>query len=499
MKTLNTNEAPTLKGLKLTIAGVMLAIANFVVVLDMTVANVSITHIAGELGVSIFEGTYVITSYAVAEAIIVPLTGWLALRFGTLRVFTWGMTLFGVCSAMCAISQSLGFLVMSRVFQGLSGGPLMPLSQTLLLRIFPKNKQATAIGIWGTTTLIAPVLGPIIGGYICDNWSWPYIFYLNIPIVILCGFVIKNILKTFETPIEKRKMDFVGLILLIFWVGALQLMLDEGKNYDWFSSSYITSLLIVSIVGFFSFIIWEITDENPIVDLRIFKNRGYSISVLTISLTFGAFFGSVVLTPLWLQSTLGYTASWSGLVSAMIGILAVFMAPVAAKLSEKIDPRLLVFFGISWMGILIFFRSFCTSDMSYLQIAIPVLIQGIGMPFFFLPITGLALSSVSSSEVASAAGLMSFLRTLAGAFAVSIVTTIWENQAKYYRSEMVSLISFKQVNIPPSILDRLVDIQSFTMSINYIFLIASMLIFITAFIVWMVPRPKKSINLSNVH
>lgn len=493
----NKSKTPTLTGLKLIIAGALLAIANFIIVLDMTVANVSVIHIAGELGVSIFEGTYVITSYAIAEAIIVPLTGWLALRFGTLRVFTWGIMLFGVFSAMCAISQSLGFLVISRILQGLSGGPLMPLSQTLLMSIFPKNKQATALGIWGTTTLIAPILGPIIGGYICDNWSWPYIFYLNIPICIFCSIIIKSILKNFETPIQKQKIDFVGLILLIIWISALQIMLDEGKNHDWFSSSYITLLLVISIIGFFSFIIWEITEKNPIVDLRVFKYRGYSISILAMSLTFGAFFGSIVLTPLWLQNTIGYTASWSALVSAMLGLLAVFMAPIAAKLSEKIDSRLLVFFGISWMGISIFFRSFCTSDMSYLQIAVPILIQGIGMPFFFLPITKLALSNVSSDEIALAAGLMNFLRTLAGAFAVSIGTTMWENQAKFYRSEIVSSISFKQFNITEPILDRLVEVQSFTLSINHIFLITSFLIFITAFIVWMIPKPKKSIDISN--
>lgn len=494
-----TKDIPALTGLQLIIGGLLLAISNFIVVLDMTVTNVSVPHIAGGLAVSIFEGTYVITSYAVAEAVIVPLTGWLASRFGTLRVFTWGMTLFGIFSAMCALSHTLGFLVLGRIFQGLAGGPLMPLSQTLLLSIFPKDKQATAIGIWGTTTLIAPVLGPIVGGYICDNWSWPFIFYINIPIAIVCSIFIRKILKPFETPMQKNKIDFVGLALLIIWVGAFQLMLDEGKHYDWFSSTYITLLLVVATVGFAAFMIWELTEKQPIVDLRVFRHRGYTVSVITISLTFGAFFGSIVLTPLWLQSTMDYTASWSGLVAAMIGILAVLMAPLAAKLSTNFDPRALVCFGIMWMGTLIFFRSFCTADMTYAQIAIPILIQGLGMPFFFLPLTGLALSSVRPHEIASAAGLMNFVRTLAGAFAVSIATTSWENQAKIYRAELVNLMTSTKVKLPLSILERLVEIQSFTLATNHIFLIISILILIASFIVWMAPRPKRSIEISGAH
>jgi len=492
-------DPPFLEGLALGIAATLLAIANFIVVLDMTVTNVSIPHIAGGLAVSIFEGTYVITSYAVAEAIIVPLTGWLALRFGTVRVFHWGMILFGLFSALCALSQSLGFLVLSRILQGLAGGPLMPLSQALMLRVFPKNKQAMAIGIWGTTTLVAPVLGPIVGGYICDHASWPLIFYLNIPIAIICSVVAKKILTPFETPIQKNKMDFIGLILLVLWVGTFQWMLEEGKNYNWFSSNYITLLLIISILGFVAFMIWEMTEKQPIVNIRVFRHRGYAISVITLSLTFGAFFGTVVLTPLWLQSTMGYTALSSGMVAAMIGILAVFMAPMVAKLSNTIDPRILVFFGIFWIGTLIFFRSFCSTEMTYAQIAIPILIQGIGMPFFFLPLTGLALSSIDGHEIASAAGLMNFVRTLAAAFAVSIVTTAWENQAKIVRADIVPLITFDKVKGSLPILERLVDIQSFTLATNHIFLLTSIVIFIAFSIVWIIPKPKNSMSISVSH
>jgi len=339
-----------------------------------------------------------------------------------------------------------------------------------------------------------------VGGYICDTWSWPVIFYINIPIAIVCGFVMQNMLKQFETPIQKNKIDIIGLILLLVWVSALQLMLDEGKNYDWFSSSYITALCIISVIGFACFLIWELTEKNPIVNLNVFKHRGYTISVITISVTFASFFGSIILTPLWLQSILGYTATWAGLTAAMIGVFAVLVAPVVAKLSETVDLRYLSFFGIIWIGALILFRSFSAPDMSYTQIAIPILIQGFGMPFFFLPATSLALSSVLPQEIASAAGLMNFLRTLSGAFAISIVTTAWEDKARIYRSELVAHLKSGEADIAPIVLDRLVDIQSFTLSLNSIFFIISLFIFLAAFIIWAAPRSQQQPgNMTGVH
>lgn len=493
------DDLPTLTGNQLILGGLLLAIANFIVVLDMTIANVSVPHIAGGLAVSPLEGTYVITSYAVAEAITVPLTGWLAARFGTVKVFVWCMFAFGLFSTLCGLSQSLSALVLSRILQGCAGGPLMPLSQTLLLRIFPPEKKAAAIGIWGTTTLIAPILGPIVGGGLCDTWGWPYIFFINIPIAIICSGLGFRMFKKFETALTKSKIDFVGLILLIVWVGALQIMLDEGKTHDWFSSSFIVSLLVIAIIGFLAFLIWEFTESEPIVDLRIFRYRSFSSSVFTICLAFGAFFGSVVLTPLWLQNYMGYTATWAGYAAAMIGLLGVMAAPVAANLSTKVDPRILVFCGVMWMATITFSRSFCTTDMTFTQIAIPILLQGIGMPFFFLPLTGLSLSSVKPTEMASAAGLMNFLRTLSGAFATSLATTSWENNAAKYRTELVNIINTEQTDLPAVAIDHFVQSQSVMLSTNYIFLISSIVMAVAAIIVWIAPRPQKSVDVSNVH
>ena len=345
-----------LRGGQLALGATMLAMANFLAILDTTIANVSVSNIAGSLGTSTSQGTYVITSYAVAEAISVPLTGWLAGRFGAIRVFVTCFILFGLFSLLCGMATSMNMLVLFRVFLGFCGGPLMPLSQTLMLRIFPKEKSHAAIGLWSMTTLVAPIMGPILGGILCDQYSWPYIFYVKAPFALLAGVMCWQLLRRFEMPTLKLPIDKIGLGLLIIWVAALQIMLDEGKDHDWFASPRIVTLAIIAAIGFVSFLIWELTERNPVVDLRVFRHTGFRFSMLTLSLGFGAFFGITVLTPLWLQIYMGYTATIAGYSTAMMGVLAVFLAPLIANLASRIDPRPLVFIGVVW-GLLLFGKS----------------------------------------------------------------------------------------------------------------------------------------------
>lgn len=509
-KSAQIEKVEPLQGGQLLAAGLLLAISNFVVVLDMTIANVSVPHIAGGLAVSPNEGTYVITSYAVAEAISVPLTGWIAARFGNVKAFCVSMIMFGIFSALCGLAGSIGFLVFARIFQGLAGGPLMPLSQTLLMRAFPPAKRGVALALWSMTTLIAPILGPIVGGYICDNWGWEYIFYINIPIALICGFVAFGLLSRFETKILKAKIDYIGMALLVGWVAPLQYVLDEGKTLDWFSSPLIVFLIVVAVITFFSFLIWELTEEHPIVDLRIFRHRGFTAATTTISFAFGAFFGTVVLVPLWLQSYMGYNATWSGIVGASTGVLAVVAAPFAAMMSQKFDPRKLVFFGVAWLGIWTYFRAFGTTDMTAWQVAWPMLIQGIGMPFFFIPLTSLALASVNEGEDASAAGLMSFLRTLAGAIATSLVTTSWENKATEFRSDLtansISPEKFSQMlgetsdpQVATGMLDNLIQSQAIMLSTNHVLMVASVTFIFAASAIWLAPKPTRKVEMGGGH
>ncbi|MDE1145329.1 MAG: DHA2 family efflux MFS transporter permease subunit [Azospirillaceae bacterium] len=498
---MNPDAPKTLSGGQLLLGGLLLAAANFLVVLDTTIANVSVPNIAGGLAVSSSQGTFVITSYAVAEAVTVPLTGWLAARFGAVRTFVLGMLGFGLCSALCGFAQSLGMLVLFRVMQGLAGGPLMPLSQTLLLRIFPKEKAPAAMGIWAMTTLVAPILGPILGGTLCDSWGWPFIFFINVPIAIVCAAACWGLLRPFETPLVKSRIDIVGLLLLIVWVGALQIMLDEGKDLDWFASTDIVGLAIVAAIGFAAFLIWESTVDHPIVDLRVFRHRGYAMAVLTISLGFGAFFGTAVLTPLWLQSNMGYTATWAGYATAVSGVSAVLLAPLVAKLSAKVDPRPLVFFGLAWMAGVTFYRCGSTSDMTYFQIAAPLLLQGIGMPFFFVPLTSLALASVDPVETASAAGLMNFLRTFSGAFATSLVNTLWEDGATRNRAELVDMLRPDVLSggLSAGRLDQLVQGQGVMLATNQVFLGVAAALFLASLVIWLAPRPTRVADTTGVH
>lgn len=498
---MNTTAEQPFQGKTLWMMAILLSMSNFIAVLDMTIANVSVTSISGGLGASTSQGTWVITSYAVAEAIVVPLTGWLAGRFGAVRMFVGAMSFFGIFSFLCGLSNTLGLLVGARVLQGLAGGPMMPLTQTLLLRIFPREKAMTATTLWAMTTLVAPVLGPILGGWLCDNYSWHWIFLINVPIAICCSWLAWQMLKELPQKIERAPIDVVGLTLLIVWVGSLQLMLDEGKDLDWFSSHYIVALAIIAAIGFCAFVIWELTEDHPIVNIRVFRHRGYSACLFTIALAFGGYFAVNVLTPLWLQSYMGYTPTWSGKTTAWSGVSAFLVAPAAAIFSRRIDPRKLIFGGVLWLGIIAFARSFLNTDASYWWIILPIMLMGLGSPFFFVPLTGLALTSVEEHETASAAGLMSFVRTLSGAISTSIVTTAWEDKTNYLHAELSGLLDASgeyfrlaaEAGMPAemarALLNNMATTQSVMLATNEIMLIVSFLLVIAAFAVCVVPRP----------
>ena len=502
MATTYVNADPKpLTGSALAIAGFLLALGNFMVVLDMTIANVSVPNIAGGLAVSPSQGTWVITSYSVAEAIIVPLTGWLAGRFGAVRVFIAGIIGFGICSALCGLAPSLGFLVLFRVMQGLCGGPIMPMSQTLLMRIFPPQQRGQAMGLWSMTTVVAPIAGPILGGALCDNAGWPWIFYINVPVVILVAFFAIRMLSSHDTPTEKKPVDVVGLLLLIAFVGSMQIMLDKGKELDWFSSPFIVTLAITAAVGFAAFLIWELTDKNPIVNIRVFRHRSFVGAVITISLTFGAFFASIVLVPLWLQTSMGFTATWSGYVTAFGGVLAVVMSPIVPILMRRFDARALVTFGVVWLAGVSLIRSTLSTDANYWVLALPFLAQGFAMPFFFIPTNQIALSAVPQQEMASAAGLSNFLRTTSAAFATSIVTTLWESNTSKDHAELAA-----RLNNPDAVtttlsraglshaqalgqLDNITTTQSVMLATDHMFVLTSLVFVVAAMAVWASPKP----------
>lgn len=493
-------EGP-LSGSALVLGGTLLALANFMVVLDTTIANVSVPNIAGALAVSPTQGTWVITSYSVAEAITVPLTGWLAMRFGTVRVFVLAMAGFALFSALCGIAPSLGVLVAFRVGQGLCGGPMIPLSQALLLRVFPPEKAPMAIGLWAMTTVVAPVAGPILGGVISDNFHWSWIFFINVPVAAAVAFFSYRTFRNRETPTVRRPVDFVGLALLIVWVGAMQIMLDKGKELDWFGSPIIIGLGLVAVIGFAAFLIWELTAEDPIVDLRIFRHRGFTVGAVTLSLAFGAYFASIILIPLWLQTSMGYTATWAGYATAG-GFLAIFFSPLAAQLVGKVDPRMLTSGGILWFAVITYWRSGFTTQVDFLHVFVPAVVLGIGVPFFFVPTTRIALGAVEPRETASAAGLSNFMRTTAAAFAASITTTAWENAGISAHANLAGMLNGVQAQIDALVaaglsaeqalrqIEAMVQMQAVMLATDKIFLVTSLLFLATSAFIWLAPRPK---------
>src|SRR3984957_12967282 len=430
-----------MSGVPLWLGGGFLALSNFFVVLDITITNISVPNIAGGLAVAPDQGTWVITSYAVAEAIMVPLTGWLAQRFGAVRLFCMATLGFGACSALCGFAPSLSALVLFRVMQGLCGGPIMPLSQTLLRRIFPASKQPAALALWSMTTVVAPIAGPLLGGEIVDNIGWPWIFFINVPIAALVGIVLWRVLASRETATERRPVDFVGLALLITWVGSLQVMLDKGKDLDWFGSRFIVALACTAVLGFPAFLIWELTDDHPIVDLRVFRHRGFAASSAVMTLAYGSFFATIVLLPLWLQTNIGYTATWAGRATAFQGVFAVVMSPIVARLTVTRDSRMLVSIGVLIFGVINIWRSTFTTDIDFMQIVWPQLIQGFAIPLFFIPLTIVALNSVDRRETTSAAGLLTFMRSTAAAFATSITTTQWEDVSVARRVDLAGTLN----------------------------------------------------------
>jgi DHA2 family multidrug resistance protein len=418
-----------------------LALATFMQVLDTTIANVSIPTIAGDLGVSADQGTWIITSFAVANGISVPITGWLMQRFGVVRTFVLSVVLFTLASLLCGISWSLPVLIMFRVLQGAVSGPMIPGSQALLMMLFPAEKKGTALAIWSMTMLVAPICGPVLGGYISDNYPWGWIFLMNVPVGLFCGAICWRFLRSHETPTRKLAIDKVGLMLLCIWVGSMQVMLDQGKDLDWFASNVIVTLAIVTVLGLIAWIIWELTDAHPIVDLTLFKSRSFTLGTLTLVVGYAVLFGNVVLMPLWQQTQLNYTATWAGLVAAPSGLTAVLVAPFVGKYVAKYDARWFATASFVIFAISYFMRAAYPPDASFWVFVIPLLVQGVALGMFFVALYSIALDGLPPERVPSASGLNNFLRIVGAGFATSITTTYWDRREALHQSRIVESLS----------------------------------------------------------
>jgi DHA2 family multidrug resistance protein len=427
---------PPLHGMALFVVAVALALGTFMQVLDSTIANVALNTISGNLGEASNTAIWVITAFAVANGVTVPLTGWLMRRFGLVNTFIASVALFTLASFLCGIAWSLPSLIAFRLLQGAVSGPMIPGSQSLLMAVFPPEKRTIAMSIWSMTALIGPVLGPILGGYISDNYHWGWIFLINVPVGIVTVAVLWLKMRPYNSPPVKLPLDWVGVALLIVWVGALQVVLDLGKDEDWFNSTKICILAAVSAVGCASWVLWELTEEHPAVDLTLFKSRNFALGTLCFCLGYGLFFASNLLMPLWLQTQQAYTATWAGITSAPAGMVAFVLAPFVARAAGKFDLRYVATYALFAFALSYWMRTQFMPENSLMTYILPSIVQGSAMGTFFMSMTTLSFDRLDPRRIPSATGISNFARITGGAFAASITTTFWDRRETLHQAHL---------------------------------------------------------------
>lgn len=487
----------------LVLSTIGLSLATFMQVLDTTIANVSVPTIAGNLGVSANQGTWVITSFAVSNAIALPLTGWLSRRFGEVRLFIAATLLFSLSSFLCGVSTSMGMLVAFRALQGAMAGPMYPMTQSLLISIYPPAKRGMALSLLAMVTVVAPIAGPILGGWITDDYSWPWIFFINVPIGIFAAAVVAQQMRHRPVTLERKPIDLWGLVSLVIGVGALQIILDKGNEMDWFSSTFICTGAAISAIALAFFVIWEFTDKHPIVNLRLFRHRNFTAGTLALIGGYSAFFSINLILPQWLQTQLGYTASWAGLATAPMGILPVFMAPLMGRFAPRFDLRILAGLSFTAMAVTCFMRAGFTREVTFWDVAEVQLFMGLGVALFFMPVLSILLSDLPPNEIADGSGLSTFLRNLGGSFAASITIWLWTREASVhhaYLSESVSLFrehtrQALQLLAPghlqqgAAMLNQTVTQQAYMMSTIDIFNLLGVIFAVLIGIIWLAKPP----------
>ena len=425
------NEAPQVNRWLVCFSVVLV---TFMEVLDSTVVNVALPHIAGSMSSTVEEGTWTLTSFLVANAIIIPMTGWLARQFGRKRLLIASVAGFTISSFMCGLAPTLAALIVFRVIQGLTGGATQPLSQAVMLEAFPPDERGKAMAVWGICIVTAPILGPLVGGWLTDSYSWRWIFYINIPVGIVSLIMIKAFV--FDPPYLKQQkahgVDYGGIVMLAVGVGALQFMLDRGQQKDWFSSNFIVVLALVAVVLLLSFIVRELFVKNPIVDLRVFRDRSYTVGVMMVTATGFVLYGSMVALPIILQTLFDYPAFETGIVMSPRGLGSLIFSPVVGLLISRVDGRWLVTCGIALCAFTMIWFGFLNINLGYWDLFWPQVFQGIAFSLLFVPLTTLAMRHISKEEMGNATSIFSLVRNMGGSVGIAAATTILERKRQAY-------------------------------------------------------------------
>ena len=435
-------------------------VVAFMQVLDTSVTNVVLPHLQGSLSAGLEEVSWVITSYLAANAIIIPATGWLAGVLGRKRFFLICCVLFTVSSVLSGMAPNLTFLVLARIAQGIGGGPIIPLSQAILWEIFPLGQRGLAMAVWGIGFMMGPIIGPTLGGYIADNWSWRWIFYINLPVGLLGFFMASAFL--FDPPYLRKpaRVDWPGLVLMVLGFGCLQLMLDRGEREDWFDSSLIVALAVIAGVALVGFLARELMAKDPILDLRVFTDRNFAFGASFIALIGLGMFSSMVLLALYSQKLLGYDALTSGLVLAPGGLGNMFSLILCGRLVTRVDQRLLLTFGCLVNAISLYMMSNLTLGMDYWSLTMPRVIQGFALGFIFVPLSTLTLATIRRDKLVNATSAYNVLRNLGGSVGIALATTYLAQRSQFHQHNLVSHVTIWD----PATQDRLAQWTSHFMA-----------------------------------
>ncbi len=417
---------------------VTVMLVSILQILDTSVTNVALPQIQGALSAGVDEVSWVVTSYLAANAIVLPATGWLTARLGRRRFFLLCTLIFTVSSFLSGVAPSVEFLIAMRVLQGLGGGPLMPIAQAVLWEIFPPRQRGMAMAVWGLGIVLAPTFGPTAGGWIADNWSWRWIFYIHLPIGVI-GFFMASAL-VFDSPLTRKvaRLDLMGLLFMVLAFGGMQVVLDRGEREEWFDSAFISGLAVVAVLALVAFVVRELTAREPMLDLSIFTDRNFTMSSLVMALAGFGFYASMLLLALYTQKLMGYDAWTSGLVLAPSGVGQALILLLVGRLVTRVDQRWLLSFGVLMNGLATLLMSHVTLSSDFWGLAWPRLIQGIGMGFIFVPLQTLALASVTVSQLPNATALFSVVRNIGGSAGIAIVTTLLSRRAQVHQSTLVA-------------------------------------------------------------
>jgi DHA2 family multidrug resistance protein len=422
------------------VIGGSVSLATFMQVLDTTIVSVAMPHMAGSLSATPEEATWVLTSYLVANAIVLPASGWLALRFGRKRLMITCTTLFTVASFLCGMAPNMALLILARILQGASGGALQPLTQAILLESFPPAKRGMAMAMFGVVIVVAPVIGPTLGGWLTDSYSWRWVFNINIPVGALAVFLMA---RNVEDPpyianAKPGRMDAAGLAFLIFWLGALQIVLDKGQQEDWFSSAWISWLAVISAGSMLAFLFRELRTQAPVVDLRVFRDPNYSVGTLLTGLVGAGMFSLVTMVPLFLQTLMGYSAQSSGLATTPRGLGSLIGMPLVGFLIGVVDSRWLVIVGTSLFGISSYMLGNLNLEIAMGNIVFVNVIQGFGIAFTLVPLMTMTMARLRNEQMGNAAGLYNLVRNLGGGMGISLVMTFVARRAQARQAWMVA-------------------------------------------------------------